>query len=174
MGKLGHEGNRGLVQSCTVRPQCSRHWIILVQMKVLDGKCGYQATRSIVSPSSHLQTHTHLVFTAVWTLVPGQRKRLSGQSYPPPPTCKHTHTFSVYNCLNFRATGQWNRHLCATLFSRSLQLEMLTAQNSLHPEVFQWSSGRRLFFHQQMPVSGAFLQQLLSLQVTLLSGVLVL
>ena len=70
MGKLGHEGNRGLVQSCTVRPQCSQHWIILVQMKVLDGKCGYQATRSIVSPSSHLQTHTHLVFTTVWTLVP--------------------------------------------------------------------------------------------------------
>lgn len=134
-----------LLKAAQLDSSVAQHLIILVQMKVLGGKCGYQAARAVISPSSHLQTHTRLVFTTVWTLVPGQRKRLPGQSYPLLPPA-NTHTFSVYNGLNFSATGQWNRHLCATLSSRSLQLEMLTAQNSLHPEIVKWSSGRRLFF----------------------------
>ena len=54
-----------LLHAAQLDPSVPQHLIILVQMKVLDGKCGYQDARAVISPSSHLQTHTRLVFTTV-------------------------------------------------------------------------------------------------------------
>lgn len=71
MGKLEHEGIWGLAQSCTVRPRCSPALNYSSSNESVGWKMWLWERLPGQSYSTpHLQTHTHLVFAAVWTWAP--------------------------------------------------------------------------------------------------------